>query len=59
MTAENGAESYNARVLRKLKRSLEKDPCSDLSLVLPESYSKRLKLKKEQGTAGPSDRYED
>ena len=43
------AQKFNTRVLRKLKRSLEDDPSTDLSSVLPQSYSKRLKLLKEQG----------
>ena len=44
------AQKFNTRVLKKLKRSLEDDPSTDLSSVLPQSYSKRLKLLKEQGT---------
>ena len=44
------AQKFNTRVLKKLKRSLEDHPSTDLSSVLPQSYSKRLKLLKEQGT---------
>ena len=44
------AQQLNTRVLRKLKRSFEDDSSTDLSSVLPQSYSKRLKFLKEQGT---------
>ena len=46
------AQQLKTRVtlLRKLKRSFEDDPSIDLSSVLPQSYSKRLKFLKEQGT---------
>ena len=43
------AKDLNARVLKKLKRSLEDDPSDDLYSLIPQTYSKRLKLLKEKG----------
>ena len=43
-------QHFNTRALKKVKWSLEDDPSADLSSVLPQSYPKRLKLLKEQGT---------